>query len=249
MRKIVIAVILVIICSQAQPFQDLLLPETRHIAGVVVDPEGKPVVEASIDHSNDRQQAHQTDSEGKFELDTRAPAIVVRKAGFRSEWVRTKEVTELPVTLQKLSGTGLFRACSSTGDYIGIDGWGALFQFPKTPGVKASPQGQDIDYGARSYYVETKDGPKGIRHGSGALWSFGIPLDRDVWRSVKYEEVMYNAGRFTIIDARGRLPNGDRWRSLGKFGETASYTNMDEATAKILDGFLDGACLKSESRP
>ena len=34
--------------------------------------------------------------------------------------------------------------------------------------------------------------------------------------------------------------NGERWRSLGKFGESASYSDVDEATAKILDNFLEG---------
>jgi len=248
MWKVVIGVILVMVCIQAQTFQDLLLPQARHITGIVVDPEGKPVVEARIDHTNDRLQAHQTDSEGRFEVDTRAPILVVRKAGFRSELVRMQDATESRVTLQKLNENRLFPTCSNTGQYDGIDGWGAGFQFPRTSGVKASRQGRDIDYGARNYYVATKQGPKGIMHGSGPLWSFGTPSDLDVWRSVKYEEVTYDVGGLTIIDARGQLPNGSRWRNLGKFGESASYSDMDEATARILDRFLDGACLKSRPR-
>ena len=66
-----------------------------------------------------------------------------------------------------------------------------------------------------------------------------IFVDR-LWRSVKYEEVTFDWGGVTIIDARGQLPNGNRWRYLGMFGESASYSDMDEATAKILDRFLDG---------
>ena len=159
--------------------------------------------------------------------------------------VRTKDTTESRITLQKLSENQLLPTCSNTGRYDGIDGWGASFQFPRISGVKASRKGRDIDYGARNYYVETKQGPKGIRHGSGPLWSFGTPLDQDVWRSVKYEEVTYDVGGLMIIDARGQLQDGNRWRSLVKFGESASYSNIDEATAKILDQFLDGACLKS----
>src|ERR1700730_4528131 len=103
MWKIVIAVLLMVACMQAQTLQDLLLPQARHIAGVVVDPEGKPVVEARVDHSNDRRQANQPPPAGRFELDTRAPILVVRKAGFRSELVRTQDGTEVRVTLQKLS--------------------------------------------------------------------------------------------------------------------------------------------------
>jgi hypothetical protein len=86
-------------------------------------------------------------------------------------------------------------------------------------------------------------------HGSGPLWSFGLPFDQDFWRSVKYEEVRYEIGGLTIIDARGEFPNGRRWRSLGKFGESASYSDVDQETAKILDKLLDGACLKAASLP
>lgn len=41
MRKIALGLALAMICAQAQPFQDLLLPQVRHIVGVVVDAEGK----------------------------------------------------------------------------------------------------------------------------------------------------------------------------------------------------------------
>jgi hypothetical protein len=248
MGKIIIAIIAVMACTWAQPFQNLLLPEARHITGVVVDPDGKPVLEASIDHSNDYLHSYLTDADGRFELDTRAPVLVVRKAGFRSELVRTKEAT-VRVTLQRLSETRPFPMCSDTGKYCGSGNWGASFQFPKTSGIKESGEGHDIDNGTRSYFIETKQGLKGIMHGSGALWSFGMPSEPDVWRSVKYDEAIYYVGRVRIIDARGQFSDGTRWRTLGKFGETASYKGMDEATAKILDGFLDSACLKPEQGP
>jgi hypothetical protein len=82
-------------------------------------------------------------------------------------------------------------------------------------------------------------------HGSGPMWSFGLPSEPDVWRSIEYEEIVYDNSGVRIIDARGQFSNGNRWRNLGMFGESASYTDMDEATAKILDRFMDGACLKS----
>jgi hypothetical protein len=234
---------------QGQGIGNLLLPESRHIMGVVIDEEGNPIAEARIDHANDRLKAHRTDSEGRFELDTRAPAFIVRKAGFRSELVRTQEVTSLRITLQKIERNRSFPTCSNTGQYLGIDGWGASFQFLKVAGIKASAQGHDIDYGNRSYYVDTEGGPRGIRHGSGPMWSFGIPIDQDVWRSVKYDEVTFAVGRLTIIDARGQFADATRWRELGKFGESASYSGVDEAIAKILDQFLDGACLKPVPKP
>ena len=231
---------------QVQAFRDLLLPESQHLAGVVVDQEGNPVANAQIDHSNDRLKLHETDSQGRFTLDTKAPIVVVRKAGFRSELVRTQAPTELRITLQKLDGSRTFPICPSTGRFERIEGWGSSFQFPRVSGVKASQQVSDIDYGARSYYVDTKEGAQGIRHGSGSNWSYGTPSDLDVWRSTTYEETTFDLGHSTIvIDARGRFPSGKQWRYLGKFGESASYSDVDEQAAKTLDQFLDGACLKS----
>ena len=228
--------------AQGQSYRELLLPEVRHIVGVVVDQDGKPVAEAYIGHTDDRRQAHKTDADGKFVLDTKAPAVVIRKTGYRSEVVRTKEASDVQIRLQK--SNAIFHVCTNGGQYQRLEGWGASFQFSKVPGIKASRQGQDIDYGIRSYYIDTKQGPKGIRHGSGPLWSSGEPLDSDVWRSSNYEETTYEIGVYTIIDARGQFPDGTRWRNLGKLGESASYGNVDEETAKILDRFLDGACLK-----
>jgi len=154
---------------------------------------------------------------------------------------------DVRITLQKLDGSRPFPICSNTGKFEGIEGWGPSFQFPRVSGVKANQPVTDVDYRARSYYVNTKDGAKGmIRHGSGPNWSYGTPSDLDVWRSATYNETTFDLG--AIIDARGQFPNGKRWRYLGKFGESASYSEVDEATAKILDQFMDGACLKAAPR-
>jgi hypothetical protein len=247
MGTVVLGITIALVSVRAQPFQQLLLPQTRHIQGVVIDSEGRPVAGARINHSNDRLE-HKTDSEGRFELDTRAPALVVRKAGFRSRFLMTLDAAEPRLTLQKLREDQLFPPCANPAAYRGIEGWGASFLFPRTKRVIGGRQVQDADYGARSYYVRTNAGPKGIMHGSGPSWSFGIPSDRDVWRSVKYDEVVYNFEGMAIVDARGQFSDGGRWRYLGKFGESASYSGIDDATAKILDRFLDGACLKPERR-
>lgn len=237
--------LLAVACLDGQRLKDFRLPgDRRHVVGTVVDPDGKPVPEAHIDYSNDSRQLHQTDTNGGFELDTQAPAIVIRKAGFQSEWLRMQDATELRVILRKLTGTRTFPSCPVTGQFEGINGWGASFQFLKVPGVTAGKQGRDADYGARSYYINASQGPKAIMHGSGPMWSFGTPTDQDVWRSVTYEEITYDFGGFQVMDARGQFQNGNRWRYLGKFGESASYSDVDEVTAKALDKFLDGACIK-----
>jgi hypothetical protein len=129
MLRMLSALILTVSCLQGQPLGSLLLPEAHHIVGTVIDSEGKPVAEARIDHSNDHLKAHQTDPSGRFELDTRAPAIVIRKTGFRSELVRTPDAGGVRVTLRKLTDTKPFPSCSKTGAYVGIRGWEIHFSF------------------------------------------------------------------------------------------------------------------------
>lgn len=244
MWKVALGVMLSVVWMPAQTFRELLLPESRRIVGVVVEPDGRPVAEASVDHSNDHRE-YQTDSDGRFVLDTRAPALVVRKAGFQSELIRTQNVTEVRVILRKATQNRVLPACGNSGRYEGLRGWAALLRFPRIPGVKASRQGRDIDFGVRVYYVNTGQTHKGIMHGSGPNWSYGIPSSLDVWRSVRFEETAFSAGGYTITDARGQLANDRRWRYLGRFGESASYSDVDETTAKVLDEVLDGACLSA----
>ncbi|HLY63128.1 MAG TPA: hypothetical protein VKV95_20465 [Terriglobia bacterium] len=56
---------------------------------------------------------------------------------------------------------------------------------------------------------------------------------------------MFDVKGVIFIDAHGQMANGNHWRSFGKVFESASYRDVDEETAKILDKVLDGACLKS----
>jgi hypothetical protein len=218
------------------------------MAGFVVDAEGKPVVGAVIDHTGDIHKAYVTNSEGKFVLDTRAPAIVVRLEGYKSKRVATQASTTVKITLQRLPERRQIPICSPKGDYYRIEESSALLLFPVPPGVEAAVQGADADYASRGYYLHTDQGYKWISHGSGPFYTFGLPLDDDVWLSVEYEEVTYGAGGETIVDARGKYPNGNRWRYLGRSGESASYSNIDETTARTFDKFLDGVCLAAGSR-
>jgi hypothetical protein len=178
MWKMLLCVTVIAAATGAQTYRVLLFPEARHISGFVVDQEGKPVSQARIDHSSD-QQVHQTDSDGRFAFDTKAPNLVIRKVGFRSALFQNRDATDVRITLTA-STSRSFPNCSDTRGFESIKGWGASIWFPKTPGVKASRQGEDFDYGIRSYVIQTKKNPKGIRHGSGALWSFGIDPSRSL---------------------------------------------------------------------
>lgn len=205
------------------------------VSGIVVDANGQPLKEVQIDHIGQIRGKSQckTDAQGHFTIHTNVPAFVFRKPGFRSSFFRSQNALDLRVTLiahEKTINKSAEGPCDS------IQEWGASFCFPKVPGVTAGKQVNDIDYGMRYYTVETKSGKKAIRHGSGPLWSFGTPSDDDIWKSVEYSEIVYNG----IIDARGKTASGKVWRYLGKFGESASYDDLDPEAIQPLDQVLDG---------
>lgn len=69
------------------------------------------------------------------------------------------------------------------------------------------------------------------------FWSRG-PEDKDVWSAEEYRETVYPFPEFWLEDARGRMPNGRYWRSVHIFQgvhEEASYHDVDQATAAVLD--------------
>lgn len=215
--------------------------QQREIVGYVMDTAGNPLAGASIVFA--ARQDPVTDADGRFEVNTDAPAIVVRKPGYRSEFVRLDAANVPRITIQKLKETMVFPTCTDGAHSVGIQGWSARFRFRKVRGIITKGQGGDADFGQRFYRVNTPQGEKGISHGAGPTWSFGDPPAQDVWRLRAYGETVYTVEGVTIIDARGELQDGNRWRFLGMFGETVKYSDVDEATAKLLDRFLDNACL------
>ncbi|HWC96983.1 MAG TPA: hypothetical protein VG456_09545 [Candidatus Sulfopaludibacter sp.] len=110
--------------------------------------------------------------------------------------------------------------------------------------MQPSAQGHDIDYGVRNYMISAANEHTGITHGSGPMWSFGRPVDTDVWKSVDYSEAIYVTDKLVILDAHGRTSDGKRWRYLGKFGESASYSGVTADAARLLDRVLDGMCVR-----
>ena len=231
-----------------QTYRDLLLSDARTIRLTVVDPNGKPIPDVHIDHTGNMRQAFVTEADGRCQLQTKAPALVLRKPGYSDYLVRTATAGTIRIALKQAERLRTPPACSANGSYVSIAGWRAEFCFPLIPGMKLNPQGRDVDHGIRVYTVETPEGPRSIQHGSGPMWSFGTPTDTDVWGSVEYEGAMYPYGKVFIVDARGRNAEGKRWRYLGKFGESASYRDADAVVARMLNGVLDGMCVRNSSR-
>ena len=211
-----------------------------------MDEAGEPIVNAQIDHSGDRLKAHATNIEGEFTLDATGPFLVIRKPGYNSQRIKASGGSGIRVVLSPSKGGGAFPVCTGKAACETLNGWGSEFCLAHVPGVVYREQGNDIDNGTRFYFVKTDVGNRGVRHGAGPMWGGGLPFDSEVWQSVEYEERTFTGGRVQITDARGRTGDGKYWRKLGRFGESADYEGVDEATAHILDRVLDGACIKRD---
>jgi len=201
------------------------------ISGTVIDASGKPIKNARIDHTGKivvvslgvepSPDETRTNADGRFKVTTVAPAIVIRTPGYESQRVRIADDADIQITLQRIKSASRCK------------------QFPP-PAVKTK-QSNDVDYAATWFYIETKDGKKGIISGSGPSYSFGAPSDSDVWTSVEYFEMMDETG---VIDAAGHSSDGKYWRSRSIFGASAQYYGVNRETADQLDCVMDRVPLK-----
>ncbi len=224
----------------------MLLPTYLRISGVVVDASGNPIANALIQNTDEATKEIKTNANGEFTFVTRAPAFVIRKAGFRSVFLQSKSAAPVRVTMEISKEVPPF--CAAQSACNAIDGWGSVFCFPIIRGVKVSKVESDIDYLEGFFTVRTKSRVKGIRYGIGPLWSDGIPSNLDVWNSVTYSEKTFSAGNHFIVDARGITATGKYWRYMGIIGESAAYSDVDQGTAILLDRVLDGMCIRILAR-
>jgi hypothetical protein len=201
------------------------------ISGTVRDMSGNPVENARIDHTGRMVVVSllvdpfpnevRTDASGRFRATTSAPAVVVRKPGYVSARVAVNDGDEEHIVLERITS---YSRC----------------KLSPPPKVKTKKTG-DVDYTTTWFYIQTKDGPKGILSGSGPSYSWGAPSSQDVWTSKEYAEVMYESG---MIDASGHTSDGKYWRSRSKFGASAQYYDVNRETAEQLDCVMDGVTLR-----
>lgn len=219
----------------------MLLPSPIHLSGVVTDGSGKPIAGVRIDHSG---SSSKSDSAGRFDVRTRAPAVVFRATGFQSRYYRLADDTTLTVTLG--GPTPLMKQCGLCVSCLPLKQFVSVLCLPRVHGVHAGEQGNDIDYGQRWLWIKTSSGKKvGIQHGAGPMWGTGLPFDVDVWLARKYTEIDYrDAKGLPIVDARGQNADGRCWRVLGRFGETASYRDVPAGDTALLDQVVDGASVR-----
>jgi hypothetical protein len=193
--------------------------QPRMISGVVVGASGKPVQGARIDHGDSRTD-HLTGVEGRFEFVTTTPAVVVRKTGYQSHFMRTEDAVGVRIVLEPAHP---FPACT-------------LGAAPK----HIVQTGQDNDHTSTATIIETKEGEAAIVCGNGPFWSSGVPGDSFVWESVEYSESV-TSDYGGVVDARGKTLDGKYWRYRGILGSSCSYSKVDQTTAAALD------CLMSKT--
>jgi len=217
----------------------LLHHDAETISGIVVDETGHPVADAHIDHS-DVQAREQlfTDDHGRFELRTRAPAVVVRKLGYNGELVRLTNARALRITLRRATRT--LPVCSSVCRTLASPA--SVFCIPTVAGVQSGEQGRYEQTFVRTFTIHTPASSAEMLHGAGPSWTLGIPYTGDVWESADYSESAYTWGGSDIVDARGRGPAGKLWRYFGRFGESISYYEAAPAAAALFDRAISGVC-------
>ena len=244
--------LLVPIVAYAQTSSETLLPEERTITFIVADAEGRPIEQAFIEPSETYLFEAVTDVAGRFTTTTRIPAFVVRKYGYESKLVRAESATEFEIVLRRPAAKPTIKPCPAETDCRPFVGY---FCFQTMDHVTPSRKIQDHDYAARYYALTGTFGESVILHGSGSNWSPGVPPGNLLYRSIEYEEtVLYrklraspvvdNSGISEMVwDTRGKTREGKRWRHLGALGESASYNDLTEEDARLLDRVLDSVCL------
>ena len=221
-----------------------LLPSPVRLAGIVTDSAGQPVPDVWICHSGLTLANTKTDSRGRFDLRTRAPAIVFRKGGSQSKYLRVADGNENPLTIVLAGPPPQMKACLAESHQLSLRYFGSAFGIPKIRGVSIGKQSNDVDYGCRAFWIATPVGKAAGEHCSGAMWGSGWPLDDVVWASTEYRENSYqDHDGGMITDARGRSADGTRWRVLGHWAESVSYRGVSERDAAVLDQVIDDTCV------
>jgi hypothetical protein len=220
----------------------VLLREPQPVSGIVVDSAGNPIAGAHVDHTDVKAQEQLfTDEQGRFRFLTGAPAIVVRKLGFNGQRIRLDSSASFKIVLSPATKT--MPTCKLKCEALSSSG--SAICLPRAPGIQVSEQGTYDETVTQMFRLQTRDGQRELLHGSGPMWSLGVPFTGDVWESIEYQESAYlvGTGDSDVVDARGKTPDGKLWRYLGRFGESASYYEVDDAGAALLDRVLDGACI------
>jgi hypothetical protein len=235
------AALLGVALAQSPRERELMLPSAVRLSGVVTDSGGRPLSDVWVLHAGNEVRNMTTDSQGRFDIRTRAPAVVFRKPGFQSQYLRVGGDREVAISLAGPAAP--MKECEAPSKLVSLGG-GSVFCLPRIPGVHVGEVGVDTDYAYRWFWFRTHPGKVGIEHAEGATWGTGLPFDEDVWSARDYAETAFHGPKgLFIVDARGKSSDGKCWRILGRFSESANYRDVPERYAALLDRVLDGACV------
>ena len=222
-----------------------LLPvEERLLKGRVLDPEGRSMAGVRIDHYGVANSELETTSNGKFEVRTAAPRIILRKIGFVPQVINTRNGLEDPVVMNP--DRQLMKSCGKQCP----PGTHRSLCFAAVQGVARAKPVNDVDYVMDRYVARSGKSTGTILHGIGPSWSLGVPASQDVWQSVEYSErdFVSTAGTM-IVNAHGTKANGAKWGFVGMVGEAAWYGEVtDGVITSRFDRFLSGACLAANGQ-
>jgi hypothetical protein len=202
-------------------------PPPVPVEGTVQDESGNQIQGARVDHAPFTRNGFgpETDSQGHFTVQADGPAVVIRKPGFDSYFLRTDGTNPVHVIMKSFKP---WPEC--------------VFAAAILPKVKVVTGG-DVDYTTTSRILETKEGPKALQDGKGPLWTVGMPNTSEVWSSVEYvEHIEVVNGPLWVIDARGKTKEGKYWRYRGMLGQSSAYGNVDQPTAALMDRLIGGHC-------
>jgi hypothetical protein len=223
--------------SAQDTVESSLLPAPVSFSGVVVDDQGRPIPEVRIDPWY-KLGEHRTDSEGRFRIEDRTPAVVFRKPGFEPVFARLKNTSDVRITMKVATRT--IATCSSS---IAC-ALGMHFCYPNVANVETSREWSDVDYSAQSFIITTPRGKKRMDHGQGIAWDRGVP-PASVWDGAEFTETDYDDHGRLVMDARGKTSDGKLWRWQGEFAESTQYYNLAPEEAALFDKVLDGFCIRS----
>src|SRR5215831_4536711 len=114
-----------------------MLPASVALSGVVTDASGTPLGDVSIDHPGSRSGILKTDPQGRFEITTRAPAVVFRKSGFQSRYLRLGEVKSVGLSIRLDGPSPEARECGMQPSCSSLKYFGSAFCLPKMRPVRS----------------------------------------------------------------------------------------------------------------
>lgn len=202
---------------------------------MVVDHTGQALPGARIEASGIHPPPR-TDDLGGFRLMTASEFVVVRKSGYQARRLATAGALGVRVVLEPAGPE--IPACPT--HLAGAARRWSQFRFAPVADIAERAVESPRPTVERSLFSGTG---KILFHGAGMLWGFGWPPASRVLESVEYSEVVRTFGQREIIDSRGKLADGTRWRRVGTVSESIEYEGASESEARVLDRFLDGLCM------